>query len=56
MANLKIKKLSSKKQRVNWHEAAACAVQIDLRDYNHLLEFFTEYPLGKKDITESICS
>ncbi|MBD5495030.1 MAG: hypothetical protein HDR12_11810 [Lachnospiraceae bacterium] len=48
MANLKIKKLSSKKQHVNWHEAAACAVQIDLRDYNHLLEFFTEYPLGKK--------
>ena len=41
------KKQSYKKKRVNWHEAARCAIQIDLRDYSHLLEFLTEYPLGK---------
>lgn len=41
------KKTSTIKQRVNWHEAASCAIQIDLRDYNHMLEFLTEYPLGK---------
>lgn len=32
--------------RVNWHEAAACAVQIELRDYEHMLDFQTEYMLG----------
>lgn len=36
-----------KHSRVNWHEAAICAIQIDLRDYKHLLEFQTEYVLGK---------
>lgn len=41
-------KQSSKKQHVNWHEAASCAIQIDLRDYSHMLEFMTEYPLGKR--------
>ncbi len=32
---------------VNWHEAAICAVQIELRDYANLLHFMTEYVLGK---------
>ncbi|MDE7282017.1 MAG: hypothetical protein K2N85_00270 [Lachnospiraceae bacterium] len=43
-------KTSAKTQqkRVNWHEAATCAIQIDLRDYSHMLEFLTEYPLGKR--------
>ena len=34
------------RHRVNWHEAAACAVQIELRDYEHMLDFQTEYILG----------
>lgn len=34
------------KHRVNWHEAATCAVQIELRDYEHMLDFQTEYILG----------
>ena len=34
-------------QRVNWHEAAVCAMQIELRDYAHLLDFYPEYVLGK---------
>lgn len=34
------------KPRTNWHEAAVCAVQITLRDYEHLLEYLTEYKLG----------
>ena len=33
--------------RVNWHEAAVCALRIDLRDYDDLLEYMTEYVLGK---------
>lgn len=37
----------SGKHNTNWHEAAVCAVQIELRDYSHLLEYLTEYPLGK---------
>lgn len=32
---------------VNWHEAAACAIEIELRDYANLLQFFTEYILGR---------
>lgn len=24
--------------RTNWHEAAVCAIQIDLRDYAHMLD------------------
>lgn len=36
----------SPKHRVNWHEAASCAVQIELRDYADILDFQTEYPLG----------
>lgn len=37
----------SLKPRVNWHEAASCAFQIELKDYSHLLEYLTEYVLGK---------
>lgn len=35
------------KKRTNWHEAAVCAIQITLRDYAHLLEYYPEYALGK---------
>ena len=35
------------RQRVNWHEAAACAVEIELRDYADRLQFLSEYILGK---------
>lgn len=34
-------------RRVNWHEAATCAVQIELRDFADILEFHSEYVLGK---------
>lgn len=37
----------SLKPRVNWHEAASCAFQIELKDYSGILEYMTEYPLGK---------
>ena len=40
-------KQSCRIQRVNWHEAASCALQIDLRDYAASLEYMTEYILGK---------
>jgi len=33
------------KYRINWHEAAVCAIQIDLRDYSHILEYHSEYML-----------
>ena len=36
-----------KKTRVNWHEAAYCALQIELRDFSDLLEYMEEYVLGK---------
>lgn len=36
-----------KKSRVNWHQAAACAIEIELRDYTDFLQFFREYILGK---------
>ena len=36
--------------RVNWHEAAVCALRIDLRDYDDLLEYMTEYVLGKNGL------
>lgn len=36
-----------RKHRVNWHEAASCALQIDLKDYASSLEYITEYILGK---------
>ena len=38
-----------KKRNTNWHEAAVCAVQIDLREYEHLLQFLSEYALGKNN-------
>ena len=41
--------MSHKKNRVNWHEAATCAFQIELRDYSDLLEYITEYILGKNN-------
>lgn len=31
--------------RINWHKAAVYAIQIDLRDYSHLLEYHSEYLL-----------
>lgn len=37
----------SLKPRVNWHEAASCAFQIELKAYSDLLEYITEYVLGK---------
>ena len=37
----------SRKSRVNWHEAAFCAFQIELKDYSDLLEYIEEYALGK---------
>ncbi|MBP3477046.1 MAG: hypothetical protein J6K48_12145 [Lachnospiraceae bacterium] len=45
--NTSLKKAKSKRHCVNWHEAAICALKIDLRDYNHFLEFQSEYILGK---------
>ena len=33
--------------RTNWHEATTCAFQIELQDYSDILEYFTEYVLGK---------
>lgn len=38
---------SRRKRHVNWHEAAACAMEIELRDYADLLRFLSEYVLGK---------
>lgn len=35
------------KTRVNWHKAAACAIEIELRDYADMLQFVSEYVLGK---------
>lgn len=37
----------TKKSCVNWYEAASCAFQIELQDYSNLLEYITEYDLGK---------
>ena len=39
--------MSHKKSRVNWHEASSCAFQIELKDYSDILEYITEYVLGK---------
>ncbi len=36
-----------RRRRVNWHEAAACAIEIDLREYADILQFLPEYILGK---------
>ena len=50
MSAVKPTEKHSKSPRVNWHEAAVCALQIDLRDYNDLLEYITEYVLGKNGL------
>lgn len=39
--------LTIRKRRVNWHEAAVCAVQIELRDYAVFLDFQPEFILGQ---------
>lgn len=39
--------VKQKKHKTNWHEAACCAVQIELRDYADILEFKTEYIIGR---------
>ncbi len=36
-----------KKERVDWHKAAMAAIHINLNDYNSILEYRTEYVLGK---------
>ncbi|MCM1253845.1 MAG: hypothetical protein NC321_13575 [Clostridium sp.] len=38
-----------RKHNTNWHEAAACAIQIELQEYKHLLDFQSEYILGKNN-------
>ncbi len=35
------------RHHVNWHEAASCAVQIELRDYIDLLDYQSEFILGQ---------
>lgn len=40
---------SSPKHRVNWHEAVICAIQIELRDYIAMLDFQTEFVLGRNN-------
>lgn len=43
------KQSNRKRTRVNWHEAASCALQIELRDYSGFLEYMEEYILGKNN-------
>ncbi|MCM1388540.1 MAG: hypothetical protein NC231_14520 [Bacillus sp. (in: Bacteria)] len=43
------KTASCRKHNTNWHEAAACAIQIELQEYKHLLQFLSEYVLGKNN-------
>ena len=38
--------MSKKPHKINWHEAIYHAVQIDLRDYSHLLEYKKELTLS----------
>lgn len=38
-----------KLQRINWHDAITCAIQIDLREYADRLEYLSEYKLGKNN-------
>ncbi|MCM1135285.1 MAG: hypothetical protein NC400_06870 [Clostridium sp.] len=42
-----VKTPARKKQRVNWHEAVSCAIQIELQAYADFLEYEPEYILGK---------
>lgn len=37
------------KRHANWHEAASCTVQIELRDYIDMLDFQSEFILGKNN-------
>lgn len=41
------KRTNIPRRHVNWHEAASCAVEIELRDYASLLDFQPEFILGK---------
>ncbi|MDE6664413.1 MAG: hypothetical protein K2K46_13900, partial [Lachnospiraceae bacterium] len=38
-----------KRCNTNWHEVAACAVQIELQEYAHMLQFLSEFILGKNN-------
>lgn len=44
-----LKQTNCKHTRTNWHEAASCALQIELQDYSDLLEYMEEYILGKNN-------
>ena len=46
-SDVSIKPKNRKIIRVNWHEAASCALQIELQDYSEILEYMEEYALGK---------
>ena len=46
-SNVSLNQMNRKQTRVNWHEAACCALQIELRDYSDILEYMEEYVLGK---------
>lgn len=41
--------ISMPSTRTNWHEAVTCAIQIDLRDYSHLLKYHEEYFLDSNN-------
>ena len=49
ISTISTKTTPHKKHNTNWHEAAACAVQIDLQEYAHLLQFLAEYIIGKNN-------
>ena len=44
-----LKQTNCKHARINWHEAASCALQIELQDYADFLEYMEEYVLGKNN-------
>ena len=46
-SDVSLKPRNRKRTRVNWHEAACCALKIELRDYSDILEYMEEYFLGK---------
>ena len=48
-SDVSLKQMNRKRTRVNWHEAASCALQIELRDYSDILEYMEEYALGKNN-------
>ena len=41
--------MSQSSARTDWHEAIFCAVQIDLKEYSHLLEYHKEKSLSAND-------